>query len=62
VSICVDVRGRVATAKLAGSSGHAMLDAAALKLAKAYKFKSATQGGKPVQQCLSLPVKFVLTS
>lgn len=61
VNICIDTRGRVATTKLEASSGHPMLDDAAVKLAKAYKFKPATQGGKPVQQCLGLPVKFVLT-
>lgn len=61
VSICIDTRGRVATTKLAASSGHPMLDDAAVKLAKAYRFKPATQDGKPVQQCLGLPVKFVLT-
>jgi protein TonB len=61
VHICVDERGRVATAAIDGSSGHALLDDAAVKLAKLYRFKPATQGGKPVQQCTGLPVKFVLT-
>lgn len=61
VHICVDERGRVASAAIDGSSGHALLDDAAVRLAKAYRFKPATQGGKPVQQCTGLPVKFVLT-
>jgi len=61
VHICVDERGRVASAAIDGSSGHALLDDAAVRLAKLYRFKPATQGGKPVQQCTGLPVKFVLT-
>lgn len=61
VHICVDTRGRVSEARIATSTGHPMLDDAAVKLAKAYRFKPATQGGKPVPQCTSLPVKFALT-
>ncbi|HTT04920.1 MAG TPA: energy transducer TonB, partial [Steroidobacteraceae bacterium] len=61
VNVCVDTRGRVATVKVSSSTGHPMLDEAALKVAKAFRFKPATQGGKPVDDCVSLPVKFVLT-
>jgi len=61
VHICVDERGRVASAAVDASSGHALLDDAAVRLAKLYRFKPATQDGKPVQQCTGLPVKFVLT-
>lgn len=61
VRVCVDPRGRVASASVTGSSGHPMLDDAALKLAKAYRFKPATQAGRPVAQCVGLPIKFVLT-
>ena len=62
VHICVDIRGRVATAAVQESTGHPLLDQAAVKLAKAYRFKPATQAGRPVQDCLGLPVKFVLTA
>jgi protein TonB len=63
VHVCIDERGKVASAEVdsSGGSGHALLDDAAVRLAKAYRFKPATQGGKPVQQCTGLPVKFVLT-
>src|SRR5579871_4601553 len=61
VHICVDERGRVASAAIDASSGHALLDDAAVRLAKQARFKPATQGGKPVQSCTGLPVKFVLT-
>jgi len=62
VHICVDTRGRVSEAKIAASTGHPMLDEAAVKLAKAYRFRPATQGGKPITQCTGLPVRFTLTS
>ena len=61
VHICVDERGRVASAAIDASSGHALLDDAAVRLAKQARFKPATQGGKPIQSCTGLPVKFVLT-
>ncbi len=61
VHLCVDPRGRVASADVAASSGHPGLDDAAVRLAKAMRFKPATQKGKPVQWCTALPVKFALT-
>lgn len=59
--ICIDTRGRVASADVGASTGHPMLDAAMLQIAKAYRFKPATRGGKPVPVCTGLPVRFVLT-
>ena len=61
VHVCVDTRGRVGNVDVAATSGHPALDEAALKYAKAMRFKAATQGGKPIDNCVSLPVKFVLT-
>ncbi|HWG76706.1 MAG TPA: energy transducer TonB [Steroidobacteraceae bacterium] len=61
VHICVDPRGHVNQARIAASTGHPMLDEAAVKLAKAYRFRPATQGGKPVNFCTQLPVRFALT-
>jgi len=61
VHICVDTHGHVSSAEVAASSGHPMLDDAAIKLAKAYRFKPATQAGKVVTQCTGLPIKFELT-
>jgi periplasmic protein TonB len=59
--ICINARGRVASASVASSTGHPMLDAAMVQLAKAYRFKPATRAGKPVPVCTSLPVRFELT-
>ncbi len=61
VHLCVDVRGRVGTAEVQTSSGHPLLDAAGIQLAKQIRFKPATRAGKPVPQCTLLPVKFTLT-
>jgi protein TonB len=41
-------------------SGFEDLDQAALKVAKAYRFKAATSEGKPISVCPTLPVKFEL--
>jgi protein TonB len=61
VHICVDTRGRVTDANVSSSTGHPMLDDAAVKLAKAYRFKPAMQSGHAVSQCTGLPIKFELT-
>jgi protein TonB len=60
VKVCVDTSGKVASTDVITSSGHPDLDAAALKVAHAYRFKPATSEGKPVEVCPSLPVKFEL--
>jgi protein TonB len=60
VKICVDAKGKVASADVAVTSGHPMLDDAAVKMAKAMRFKAATSAGKPVDSCPTLPVKFEL--
>jgi len=59
--ICIDTRGRVASASVESSTGHPMLDTAMVQLAKAYRFKPATRAGKPVPVCTGLPVRFQLT-
>jgi protein TonB len=58
VRICVNVQGRVGEATVATPSQFERLNEAAIKLAKQYRFRPATEGGKPVDQCVVLPVKF----
>jgi protein TonB len=58
VRICVNVQGRVGEATVATPSQFERLNEAAIKLAKQYRFKPATEAGKPVDQCVVLPVKF----
>lgn len=60
VKICVNATGKIDSAEIANSTGHPLLDEAALKVAKAFRFKPATSEGKPVASCPSLPVKFEL--
>lgn len=58
VKVCVGANGRVTTSELAATSGFDRLDEAALKVAKLYRFVPATENGKPVEECASMPVKF----
>ncbi len=58
VRICVGTNGRVGEATVATPSEFERLNEAAVKLAKQYRFRPATEGGKPVDQCVVLPVKF----
>jgi protein TonB len=60
VKVCVGANGKVQTAETAATSGFPALDEAAIKVAKAAKFKPATSEGKPVDSCATLPVKFEL--
>ncbi len=60
VKICVNQLGKIDSADVATSSGFPELDEAAIKVAKAYRFKPATSEGKPVSSCPTLPVKFEL--
>lgn len=56
----VDVAGRVARVEIATSSGHDVLDAAALRAVRGWRFAPALQGGRPTTWTGRLPVQFVL--
>jgi protein TonB len=60
VKICVSAAGKIDSAEIANTTGHPLLDEAALKVAKAMRFKPATSEGKPAASCPTLPVKFEL--
>jgi protein TonB len=51
LSLCVSEQGRVTSATLASSSGHATLDNAALKWVNNARFKPAVSGGRPTAMC-----------
>jgi protein TonB len=57
----VDASGRAVDVKLSRSSGHADLDAAALRSITKWSFAPATNDGKPMAQEVILPVRFQLT-
>ncbi|MBT8420682.1 MAG: energy transducer TonB, partial [Gammaproteobacteria bacterium] len=52
--------GRVGSASVARSSGHRLLDRAALKAIKGWSFQPARRGGKAVTATLTVPVIFRL--
>jgi protein TonB len=60
IKVCVDPKGKIESAELATTSGFPALDVAAVKYAKAMKFKPGTSEGKPVTMCATQPVKFEL--
>jgi protein TonB len=60
VKICLDASGKIQSADVTQSSTFPALDEAAIKVAKAFRFKPAVAEGKPVASCLTLPVKFEL--
>jgi protein TonB len=60
IKVCVNVQGKIDSADVQTSSGFPALDQAAVRLAKASRFKPATQEGRPISNCVGLPVKFTL--
>jgi periplasmic protein TonB len=61
VRLCINNQGRVQTAEVAEGSGFKRLDDAAVRMAKAYRFKVGSTDGKPNEtDCFALPVVFNL--
>jgi protein TonB len=60
IKVCIAANGRLESADIAESSGFPALDEAAVRLAKASRFKAATEEGRPMQSCANLPIKFSL--
>ncbi len=60
IKICINTSGKVDSSEVATTSGNALLDDAAVRMGKAFRFKPPTQEGKPVSTCPTLPVKFQL--
>lgn len=54
----VDSKGKVVTARVAQTSGHGILDRAALDAVKKWKFLPALKDGKPVPGAALIPVNF----
>ena len=57
----VDENGRPSSIAVRRSSGHEVLDAAALRAVRTWRFDPARLGGKPVGARLEIPVRFVLS-
>jgi periplasmic protein TonB len=60
IRICTDVKGKVTEATVPETSGFPRLDEAGVRIGKQFRFKPATEDGKPVAQCFVLPVSFNL--
>ena len=59
VHVCVDERGSITGApQLTGSSGHRLLDEAALAIVRAGQYARAVRGGLPVGNCYNFQIDF----
>jgi protein TonB len=57
----IDERGRPLSITLRQTSGHAILDTAALRAVRAWRFEPARRDGKPVDARLEIPIRFALS-
>ncbi len=60
IKALVDTRGKTADAKVYKSSGHEMLDEAALKAARYYEYRPGYRDGKPVATWVTFKIEFNL--
>ena len=60
VKVCLATNGRLESAEVAETSGYPRLDEAAVRVAKASRWKAPTEGGKAVGGCANLPIRFTL--
>jgi protein TonB len=57
----IDDRGRPLSITLRRTSGHAILDTAALRAVRAWRFEPARRDGNPVDARLEIPIRFALS-
>lgn len=57
----IDEHGRPLSINLRKTSGHAILDTAALRAVRAWRFEPARRDGKPVDARLEIPIRFALS-
>lgn len=60
--VVVDANGAVEAIEVAESSGHRILDRAALRTVRAWRFVPARRDGAPVAASVAVPVRFTLRS
>ena len=58
--VYVTAAGRVSGVEVAASSGHAVLDGAAVRAVRTWRFAPAERGGRPTAATVRLPVRFAL--
>ena len=57
----IDERGRPLSITLRQTSGHTLLDIAALRAVRGWRFEPARRDGKPVDTRLEIPIRFALS-
>jgi protein TonB len=60
IQVCVDANGKIATVEVAESSGFERLDEAAVRFARASRWKAPAENGKAIAGCAKLPIRFTL--
>ncbi len=60
LSLRIETDGHVGSIKVASSSGHTILDAAAVRAVRSWRFAPARLDGQPVPWSGKLPVRFIL--
>lgn len=60
LDVLVTIDGMAADVRVAASSGHAILDRAALNTVRAWRFTPARKGRHPVEMWVQVPVRFEL--
>jgi protein TonB len=60
LEVLVTEEGRVGELSVARSSGYKMLDRAALRAVRDWRFEPGTRGGRPMAMAVRIPVRFRL--
>ncbi len=60
LEVWVDIQGRVKELRISSSSGHSILDKAALKAVRNWRFSTGSIRGKPEEMWVKVPVRFQL--
>jgi protein TonB len=60
LNVLVDKGGQVAELRVEESSGHAMLDQAALRSVRGWRFEPAVRGDEKVSMWVRVPIRFQL--
>ena len=60
LDVLIEISGRVANLRLFSSSGHPLLDRAALKAVRRWRFTPGTIGGREQEMWVTVPIRFQL--
>ncbi len=60
VAIEIRVDGTAGRWKIMQSSGHKLLDRAAVNAIRTWRFEPARERGKPIVSCIQIPIRFII--